>query len=314
MTFRARPGIPAEMTDMTMAERTTPEPEAIVTNRPTTRRRRRVSGVLRVIPLCIMAIYVVVAIVGPMLIDYNPSATEVVDRLLSPGSTMADGSTAWLGTDGVGRDILAQIIHGARTSMTIAVLTVLVSSVVGIAAGLAAGYLGGWSDAAIARLIDVLVAFPGILLAIVIAGLFRPGIPTVVFALAAVGWVGIARVVRGVAMSLRERDWVNAARVMAVPRRSILIRHVLPFVVGPVVAMATLEFALVVLAEAGLSFLGIGLPPSAASWGQTVASGKEYLEIAWWISTFPGIALAILVICVGLVGDQLTARYGGKRR
>lgn len=270
-------------------------------------------GLFRYVPHVIVGIYVVVAIVGPMVIDYDPLATEVTERLLPPGSSTSSG-TAWLGTDGVGRDILAQIVYGARTSMIIAALTVAVSSVVGIGLGLIAGYAGGFVDAAIARLIDVLVAFPGILLAIVIAGLFRPSIIVVVIALSAVGWIGMARVVRSVTISLREREWVDAARVMAVPRHEVVLRHVLPFVVGPVVAMATLEFALVVLAEAGLSFLGIGLPVTAVSWGQTVASGKEYLEIAWWISAFPGLALALLVICVGLVGDQVTARYGGTRR
>jgi peptide/nickel transport system permease protein len=282
---------------------------------PEMRRRpaRRMLGWLRFLPHAVIAGYVFLALAGPLLVDYDPMATSITDRLLAPGSTTSDGGTAWLGTDGVGRDVLEQIVLGARTSITIAVLTVTVCAVIGIAVGLVAGYVGGWADTVAARLIDVLIAFPGILLAIVIAGLFRPSIMIVVIALSAVGWIGFARVVRGTALSLRERDWVSAARVMAVPRRSILTRHVLPFVAGPVVAMATLEFALVVLAEAGLSFLGIGLPPTAVSWGQTVAAGKEYLEIAWWISTFGGLALALLVVCVGLVGDQLTARYGGKR-
>jgi ABC-type dipeptide/oligopeptide/nickel transport system permease subunit len=264
------------------------------------------------LPHLIVGVYVLVAILGPVFVDYDPLETEVTDRLKPPGSHTSRG-TAWLGTDGVGRDVLAQVILGARTSIVIAVLTVLVSGVVGIALGLVAGYLGGWADAAITRLIDVLVAFPGILLAIVIAGLFRPGILIVVVALAAVGWVGFARVVRSVAISMRERDWVSAARVMAVPRHQIIIRHVLPFVAGPVIAMATLELALVALAEAGLSFIGIGLPATSVSWGQTVATGREYLETAWWISTFPGVALAVLVISVGLVGDQLTPRYGRSR-
>jgi peptide/nickel transport system permease protein len=277
-------------------------------------RKRRLTGALRVLPYVVIAAYLLIALTGPLLVDYDPLSTSVTDRLLSPGSTKGDGSTAWLGTDSVGRDVLAQVVLGARTSVIIAVLTVLVSGVLGVGLGLLAGYLGGWPDTAVARSIDILVAFPGILLAIVIAGLFRPGYLTVIIALSVAGWIGFARVVRGVAMSLRERDWVDAARVMAVARIRIITRHVLPFVVGPVVAMATLEFALIVLAEAGLSFLGIGLPPTAVSWGQTVAGGKEYLEIAWWISAFPGLALAGLVISVGLVGDQLTARYGGRRR
>jgi ABC-type dipeptide/oligopeptide/nickel transport system permease subunit len=296
------------MTDVVLTEPAGPAPAREIPVGP----RRPGRRILRRVPYAIIAGYLIVAIIGPFVIDYDPLSTSITDRLLSPGSTTGDGTTALLGTDAVGRDIFAQIVLGARTSMVIAVCTVLVSGVIGVAVGLVAGYIGGWVDTSLARLIDILVAFPGILLAIVIAGLFRPGIPTVIIALSAVGWIGFARVVRGVAMSLRERAWVDAARVMAVSRRGILSRHILPFVAGPVVAMATLEFALVVLAEAGLSFLGIGLPPTAVSWGQTVASGKEYLEIAGWISAFPGLALAILVICIGLVGDQLTSRYGGR--
>jgi peptide/nickel transport system permease protein len=280
---------------------------------PAARNAGTVRRLLRGIPYAVIALYLAVAAIGPALVDFDPLATEVVDRLLPPGSRTSHGTTAWLGTDGVGRDVLAQLVLGTRTSIVVALATVVVAGVFGVAVGLTAGYLGGVVDAAAARLVDVLVAFPGILLAIVIAGLFRPGLLTVVVALAAVGWIGFARVVRGAAMSLREREWVNAARVMGVPRHAILTRHVLPFVTGPVVAMATLEFALVVLAEAGLSFLGIGLPPSQVSWGQTVAGGREYLETAWWISAFPGIALAVLVVCIGLVGDQLMARYGRGR-
>ncbi|NEE00090.1 ABC transporter permease [Phytoactinopolyspora halotolerans] len=302
------------MTDTVLAERAAPTPRSATIDADLPRRPRRLGRILRYVPHGIIAVYIVVAAVGPLVVDYDPLATSVTDRLLSPGSTTSDGGTAWLGTDGVGRDILDQVVLGARTSMVIAVLTVAAAGTFGVIVGLIAGYVGGWADASIARLIDILVAFPGILLAIVIAGLFRPGILIVVLALSAVGWISFARVVRGASLSLRERDWVNAARVMAVPRRSILGRHVLPFVVGPVVAMATLEFALVVLAEAGLSFLGIGLPSTSVSWGQTIADGKEYLELAPWISAFPGVALAVLVICVGLVGDQLTARYGGNRR
>lgn len=268
---------------------------------------------MRLVPRIVIGIYLVIAVIGPLFIDYDPVHTPLKDRLLSPGSHTSTG-TAWLGTDGVGRDVLAQIVYGARTSMLIGALTVLVSCVVGICVGVVAGYARGWVDAVLARVIDVLLAFPGILLVIVIAGAFDRGVLVVVVALAAAGWISFARVTRAVALSLRERAWVDAARVMGVPRREIIARHVLPFAIGPVVAMATLEFALIVLAEAGLSFLGIGLPTTTVSWGQTIASGKQYLETAWWISTLPGIALSLLIISVGILGDQLTARYGRGRR
>jgi ABC-type dipeptide/oligopeptide/nickel transport system permease subunit len=265
------------------------------------------------VPTLFVGCYLVVALVGPMLIHYDPVHTSLDDRLLAPGSKVSTGGTAWLGTDGLGRDLLAQIVYGARTAVLIGVSTVALSGAVGVLLGAVAGYFRGAADAVLARIFDVLLAFPAILLAIVIAGAFRRSVPLVVVALSATGWIGFARVTRGIVLSLRERPWVDAARVLGVPGRTILARHVLPFTAGPVVALATLEFALVVLAEAGLSFLGIGLPASTVSWGQTIADGKEYLETQWWISTLPGIALSLLIVNVGILGDQLTARHGRGR-
>ncbi|MGW2961343.1 ABC transporter permease [Streptomyces sp. NPDC001220] len=284
-------------------------PETLPAAPPRARRR----GPLSRIPAVVVGCYLLVAAVGPPLIHYDPVHTSLDDRLLSPGSRTSTGGTAWLGTDGLGRDLLAQIVYGARTSVLIGVSTVALSCLVGVLLGAVAGYFRGAVDAVLARVFDILLAFPAILLAIVIAGAFERSVLLVVLALSATGWITFARVTRGVALSLRERPWVDAARVLGVPGRKILTRHVLPFTAGPVVALATLEFALVVLAEAGLSFLGIGLPLSTVSWGQTIANGKEYLETQWWISTLPGIALSFLIVNVGILGDQLTARYGRGR-
>lgn len=261
------------------------------------------------VPYLVLGLYALVGGVGPLLIDYDPVRTSLEDRLCAPGAQVS-GGTAWLGTDALGRDLLAQVVYGARTSVIIGICTVVVASVIGVAVGTVAGYFRGWLDTILARGIDILLAFPAILLTIVIAGAFERSVILVVAALSATAWISFARVTRGVALSLRERAWVDAARVLGVPHRAILVRHILPFTIGPVVALATLEFALVVLAEAGLSFLGIGLPNSAVSWGQTIANGKQYLESAWWISALPGIALSVLIINIGILGDQLTARYG----
>ncbi|MER6005035.1 ABC transporter permease [Nonomuraea angiospora] len=267
------------------------------------------------IPYAVLTLYVVVAGVGPLVLDYNPVRVSLDDRLLGPGSRLASGGVAWLGTDGLGRDVLAQVVYGARTSMIIGVSTVAVCCVIGVTVGIVAGYFRGLLDTVLARGIDILLAFPAILLTIVIAGAFERSVLVVVIALSATAWISFARVTRGVALSMRERAWIDAARVLGVRPASILVRHILPLTVGPVVALATLEFALVVLAEAGLSFLGIGLPGSSVSWGQTIANGKQYLETAWWISTLPGVALSLLIINIGILGDQLTARYGrGHRR
>lgn len=280
-------------------------PEELVKPAPPRARRRLLSR----IPHLVVGLYLLVAVAGPLLVDYDPVHTSLEDRLLPPGSETSTGGTAWFGTDGLGRDVLAQIVYGARTSVLIGVSTVAISCFVGVVLGAIAGYFRGGVDAVLARVFDILLAFPAILLAIVIAGAFERSVLLVVVALSATGWITFARVTRGVALTIRERPWVDAARVLGVPGRSILARHVLPFTAGPIVALATLEFALVVLAEAGLSFLGIGLPASTVSWGQTIANGKEYLEGQWWISTLPGIALSFLIINVGILGDQLTARY-----
>ncbi|MFD4114804.1 ABC transporter permease [Streptomyces niveus] len=280
-------------------------PEQLVKAAPPRTRRRLLSRV----PHLVVGLYLLVALAGPLLIDYDPVHTSLTDRLLAPGSETSTGATAWFGTDGLGRDVLAQIVYGARTSVLIGVSTVAISCLVGVVLGAVAGYFRGGVDAVLARVFDILLAFPAILLAIVIAGAFERSVLLVVVALSATGWITFARVTRGVALTIRERPWVDAARVLGVPGRSILVRHVLPFTAGPIVALATLEFALVVLAEAGLSFLGIGLPASTVSWGQTIANGKEYLEGQWWISTLPGIALSFLIINVGILGDQLTARH-----
>jgi peptide/nickel transport system permease protein len=279
---------------------------------PTTRRRRW--GFLRWWPASVVGLYILVAVLGPLLVDYDPVATGLTDRLLPPGSGTHDGGLALLGTDPLGRDIFAQVVYGARTSVTIGALTVALSALVGVTVGVVAGYFGRAVDAALSRSIDVLLAFPGIVLAIIVAGLFNRSITVVVIALALTGWIPFARLTRAMALTVRNREWVAAARVMGVPRRTIVTRHVLPFVLGPVVALAATDFGLVVLAEAGLSFLGIGLPPTSVSWGQTIATGKEYLSTAWWISAFPGLVLALLVVHVGLLGDQFNSFFNRSGR
>ncbi len=274
-----------------------------------TRSTRSRGRILWWIPLAVVGIYALVAVVGPMVLSYDPVNTPLADRLLPPGSPTSTGGVALFGTDSLGRDVFAQVIYGARTSMLIGLSTVTLCCVVGVTLGIIAGYLGKLPDAVLGRFTDVLLAFPGIVLAIVVAGLFDRSIGLVILALSLTGWISFARLARGSAVSFRSRDWVDAARVMGVSSAAIMFRHILPFVVGPVAALFTLEFGLIVLAEAGLSFLGIGLPASAVSWGQVIASGKEYLATAWWISAFPGLALALLVLVVGLLGDQLSSRY-----
>lgn len=276
--------------------------------------RRAISSRAGVLPAVVLCAFVLVALLGPLLIDYDPVFTSVGDRLLPPGTTAADGTFHLLGTDSLGRDMLAQLVYGARTSLIIGVCVVSVTGIVGVTLGTIAGYFAGWADLTISRLIDVLLAFPGVLLAIVIAGLFDKGLLVVILALSAAGWIGFARLSRGLTFSIRERPWVDAARLGAIPTPQLLGRHIVPFVIGPVVALATTEFAGAILSEAALSFLGLGLPSTSVSWGQTISLGRSYLSTAWWISAFPGIALTLLVVSAGLLGDRLTARLGSTDR
>lgn len=284
-----------------------PVPVPVRTGRSTVRR------VVATIPIAIFGLYVVAGVFGPLFVGYSPVGGDLDDRLLAPGSVTSDGSTAVFGTDALGRDLFGQVLYGARTSVLIGTLVVLFSGLVGITVGTVAGYRRGKIDLLASRVIDVLLAFPGILLAIVIAGVFDRSLAIVVIALSVTNWIGFARLSRSMAMTLRERDWVKSATVMGVRRRRIIARHVLPFIAGPTLALATIEFAGAILAEASLSFLGLGLPSASVSWGQTIASGKEYLASAWWISAIPGIALAVLVICVGFTGDRLTRHFGRKQ-
>lgn len=269
---------------------------------------RRRPPLVTAISYLVILLYVCVASVGPLLIHYDPVATHITERLLGPGSATSAG-TALLGTDGVGRDVLAEVVYGARTSLLIGTTVVLVTGTVGVLLGTCAGYFGGVLGTVVARLVDIQMAFPGILLALVISGLLERGVLVVVIALSIAGWVGFARLARGIAIGVRERDWVDAARLLGIGRLAIMARHILPFVTGPVVALATIELAGAILAEAALSFLGLGLPSSVPSWGQAISGGKEYLATAWWISVFPGLALTFLVVAIGLVGDDLTRRF-----
>lgn len=270
----------------------------------TTKGRRPWSVTL---PALVLVVIVVVAIFGPLFVGYDPRSADTAIRLLPPGSDTGDG-VALLGTDQLGRDLFAQMIQGARVSLIVGTSTVIVAGFAGTVLGLAAGYFGRFVDSAVMRLVDIQLAFPPILLAILLAAALGPSLLNLVIALALTRWVKYARVVRAATLEIRERGYVASARLLGVSNFRILTRHVLPFVMTPLVIIATAEFGLVVLAEAGLSFLGLGTPAGTPSWGLTIANGRSYLTSAWWISAVPGLALATLVMCVGTLGDALRDR------
>lgn len=259
-----------------------------------------------------LALFGLVAILGPLIFPYDSVGTRVADRLLPPGSTRSDGSLALLGTDQLGRDVLAQVIAGARISLLVALTVVLVGGIVGLVLGLLAGYYGGWLDAVISRIGDMQLAFPSILLAILLAGALGPSLLNVIIALAVTRWVIFARVARGSALSARGREHVDSARAMGASGLRIMARYIYPACVQPLLVAATVQVGLTMVAEAALSFLGLGVPVNQASWGSTIASGRDHLASAWWIAAIPGVALTLVVICVGVLGDTARDRSDPK--
>lgn len=260
------------------------------------------------------ALYAIVAVVGPFLIGYDTVGTHLADRLRPPFSTLSDGSLSLAGTDQLGRDIAAQVIQGARVSFLVAGGTILLGGGGGLVLGMVAGYFGGKIDAVIMRLADIQLAFPGILLAILLAAVLGPSLMNVIVVLAILNWVTFARLVRASTIAVREREFVDSARVMGLGNMMILRRYILPAVLTPFIVTATVQVGLMIVAEASLSFLGLGVPANVASWGATIANGREYLNSAWWIATIPGLALAFVVLTLGTLGDALRDKLDPKLR
>jgi peptide/nickel transport system permease protein len=250
-------------------------------------------------------IFVLIAIFGPMLVPYDSVKVRTGDRLKPPGAILRDGSRAWLGTDQVGRDMLAQVLQGARISLLVGAATVVIAGLIGMALGTISGYRGGFFDSALMRLADIQLAFPSILFAIMIAAVIGPSVFNVIITLAITRWVVFSRIARAATLSVKEKEFVTAARSIGATGQRQLLRHIVPSIIPPLIVIATVEVGLVIIAEASLSFLGLGTPPSQPSWGQTIAQGRDYLNNAWWISTIPGIALCLVVISVGVFGDRL---------
>ena len=257
------------------------------------------------VPASLLIIWLLLAVLGPWL-PLQPNQINL-PFILHPPST-----TAWLGYDDLGRPILDRLIMGARTSFFVAFWVILLSLLVGTLIGLLSGWVGGYLDLFIVRLIDVFLAFPGILLAIALSGLLGPGIENVVFALSVVGWVGFARLARAQTLSLKHREHVLAALALGAKTPRILRYHILPLVIAPLTIEATFGIAGVVIAEAGLSFLGLGVQPPAASWGSMIRDGTSYMLVAPHMVLAPGITLMLIVLSVNLLGDQFRDRLDVK--
>ena len=256
--------------------------------------------------LVIVLIAIGGALVGPALTPYDPASQELARRLEGPSFAHP------LGLDELGRDILARLLAGARVSLLVGLAVVSVSSTVGMLMGSVAGYFGGRVDDLISRVIDVLMAFPGILLAIALVAVLGPSLTNVVLALSVIGWVGYARLVRGQALRAREFDFVQAARALGAGSGRIILRHVLPTALPAVVVQATLGMAGAIIAEAALSFLGLGVQPPTPSWGTMLDAGRSHLFDAPHLTIFPGLAIALLVLGLNFLGDGLRDRVDPK--
>ena len=225
-----------------------------------------------------------------------------------PSILTPPNSQVWLGHDDLGRPLFDRLVEGANVSFTVAVTVVIISSVMGTLIGTTSAYFGGWFDHLVVRIIDVLLAFPGILLAIALAGVMGPGIENVVIALSIVGWVGFARLSRAQVMSVKHRDHVVAANALGSTRTTIIFRHLIPLILAPLMIEATFGIASVILAEASLSFLGLGVQPPSASWGNMVRDGTRYMLVAPHMVLMPGLAIMMVVLAVNLLGDRIRDR------
>jgi peptide/nickel transport system permease protein len=253
----------------------------------------------------LVLIIVAAAVLAPLLAPHDPTAQSLHGRL-DPPFWYPDGTTEHLlGTDNLGRDVLSRIIYGARTSISIALLVVLTAGTFGITMGLLSGYNGGRIDTIIMRIVDTQLAFPGLLLALIIITVLGASFTLLVIILAVDGWMVYARMTRGVVLSAREKPYVEAAEIVGCRPRRIIFRHILPNLLSPLVTLAILEFARVVIAEAALSFIGLGIQPPQISWGLDVTAGRNYVFNAWWLVTFPGIAIALTVLGLNLVASWL---------
>jgi peptide/nickel transport system permease protein len=259
---------------------------------------------MRSVGTVIVGLALVAAVVGPWLVPFDPSAQELALRLEGPSRMH------WLGLDELGRDILARVISGARVSLLIGLVVVSVSASIGALMGSLAGYYGGIVDEVIGRVIDILLAFPGLLLAIALVAMLGPSLTNVALALSLIGWVGYARVVRAQVLQAREFEYVAAARAIGAATPRILIRHVLPAALPALTVQATLGMAGAILSEAALSFLGLGVQPPTPSWGAMLNYGRAHVLDAPHLTVFPGLAIALLVLGLNLLGDSLREKLG----
>jgi peptide/nickel transport system permease protein len=269
---------------------------------------------LPVFPLAIITLFVLAGLLAPWLSPADPQAQSLRNRFRPPVWEEGGSWQRPLGTDRLGRDLLSRIVWGARVSLAAGVLTVFVASAIGAAVGLVAGYYGGRVDAALMRVTDATMAFPVILLALILAVTVGPSFVNVVIAVAVVLWARYARVIRGQVLTLMELDFVAQARLAGAGAWRVITRHLVPNTLNTLVVLVTLQVGYVIIVEASLSFLGAGIPPPTPAWGSMIAEGREFVTSAWWVSGFPGLAILLVVLAFNLLGDWLRDTLDPKLR
>lgn len=250
-----------------------------------------------------LAFVVLLAIIGPSIAPLDPNRVDVLARFTPPAWTERGTPEHLLGTDSLGRDTFSRLIVGARVSLLVGLAAVLVGGLIGTTLGIMAGYIGGRFDTTIMRMVDIQLAFPGILLALTVLALLGRSLTNLILVLGIVQWAQYARLVRGHVLTLRHREFVEGAHALGAGTWRIMLRHLLPNSTAPLIVIGSFSVATTILAESALSFLGLGVPPNVPTWGAMLAEGRDHLVRAWWLATFPGLAITVTVLSINLLGD-----------
>jgi len=266
------------------------------------------------VPLIIMVIMIIMAIFAPLIAPHDPNLGKITERYLPPSFMEGGKSNHLLGTDQIGRDVLRRLIYGARVSLSVSLFVICITGAIGTMLGIVAGFGGGRTDAIIMRVVDVALSFPGLLLAMLLCVAIGPGFLTVVLALSLLGWAGYARMIRSEALRIVQSDFVAQARITGASGMRIMFKHIFPNVINSLIVLMTLQVGMMILAEAGLSYLGLGISVPTSSWGAMVSDGRANLDNAWWISAFPGACIGLVVLSGNFLGDWIRDRLDPRLR